>query len=450
MSLYKFQQEDVETLVDRRRSMLCHQMGLGKTRIAALCLQRWGGRAIVFAKKNDLYMWEDEIEQNTLLKPLIYDGKPHERKKLRAAWSSGEFNVLLTHYAYVKEVLSEISKVFGSIVADEYHLYGLINRKSVTFKMFKLFESVNMLLLTGTPIRRNPSDLWGPLHLLDRKNYRSYWKFVSQYCTQVEDPWTGITEILPKAKNPKALRYLLYTRFMIRRTKDEIKEQLPSKKLRVIIPISMTKQQKKLYRDLSQDMLARIENAETEEELLYLVSTAAEKVLRLRQLLISPKLLGGSAYGAAIEHLTYNLRNDPDLHKAVFVTCPFREGVRVIEEAIKVRVGDHVEIYTIMGGMREGEAYYKIKRFQESTKQRVLVCTTRSATGFTATAAKIHYAIGAEWSAVDNVQAEDRIHRIGQTEDVVLNYYMHKETVERKVLRIVGQKMYAEKSALGK
>lgn len=458
MSLYSFQREDVNTLVGRRRSMLCHQMGLGKTRIAAKCIEEWKAKAVVFCKKNDMLTWEEEILAATKLVPLVYTGNPKARVLLQEAWKSGQFQVLITHYSFLDEVREVFGSVWPTVVADEYHLYGLINRKSVTFKSFKEIRSLNMLLLTGTPIRRDPSDLWGPIHLIDRKNYTSFWKFVDTHCVVQED-WLGHKKIMPYAKNPTTLRYLLYERLMIRRTKDEIKDQLPSDKLRAIKFVEPTDEQRRLYRELDRNMIAQLEQVEDIDQLNYILAkTAPEKVLRLRQLLVSPRVLGARSLGASIEYLIDALsdlaRETPAGptgydNAAAFIATPFRLGVEVIEEAL-AKALPHFARYVVMGGMKDGEAHETVKKFQSHIGNRVLISTIRSATGYTATAAKVGFFVGAEWSAVDNVQAEDRIHRIGQTEDVVLTYIVNRNTVEGRVLRVVGDKMLAEKSALGK
>lgn len=451
MSLYQFQAEDVLKIVPRKRQLLTHHPGLGKTRIAVKCIEAWRERAIVFCRKNDIYIWEDEILQNTNLKPLIYNGKISERKAQREQWESGDFDIFITHYAYTKEVLEKVSRFWGTLIADEYHLYGLINRKSITFKMFKFFKTVNILFITGTPVRRDPSDLWAPIHLIDPKNYRSYWRFVNMYCEQEED-YFGNKRIKPRPKNPKALQYLLYSRFMVRRAKSEIEDQLPSQKARAVLLVEMNPEQKKMYNAMDKQMLIELESVETPEQLEYIIaSSGAEKVIRLRQLLISPKLLGGKSNGGALDDLLDRLEAHlaEPIPPAIYVCTPFRLGVDIIAEAINKRFIAYTTS-KLMGGLGAEKSHEIIQSFQDGTTPRVLITTIKSAVGFTAHAAKVGYFLGAEWSAIENVQAEDRIHRIGQTNDVVINYLVHRKTVERKVLKVVGDKMIAEQSTLGK
>ncbi|MDD4955778.1 MAG: hypothetical protein PHP17_07075, partial [Candidatus Omnitrophica bacterium] len=59
-----------------------------------------------------------------------------------------------------------------------------------------------LLPVTGTPMRRNPSDLFTVLHLLDRNNrtdcLHSFWSFVDKWCIAIKDVFGYTIEKMPK------------------------------------------------------------------------------------------------------------------------------------------------------------------------------------------------------------------------------------------------------------
>lgn len=44
-------------------------------------------------------------------------------------------------------------------------------------------------VLTGTPIVNNPGDIYPLLHLWRKRDYKSYWNFVGEWCKVVKTPW---------------------------------------------------------------------------------------------------------------------------------------------------------------------------------------------------------------------------------------------------------------------
>jgi SNF2 family DNA or RNA helicase len=66
---------------------------------------------------------------------------------------------------------------------------------------------------------------------------------------------------------------------------------------------------------------------------------------------------------------------------------------------------------------------------RDRSVRKALVYTIKSGASFTAHSASTAFFVGYEWSAIDNLQAEDRIHRLGQTDPVNIYYFMHKNTI---------------------
>lgn len=70
----------------------------------------------------------------------------------------------------IEKKIREFSKLFNGVVIDESHLKGLKNHKSLNYKLCKKIskDSAFRYGLTGTPMGRNPMDLWPQFFLVDR------------------------------------------------------------------------------------------------------------------------------------------------------------------------------------------------------------------------------------------------------------------------------------------
>jgi SNF2 family DNA or RNA helicase len=64
---------------------------------------------------------------------------------------------------------------------------------------------------------------------------------------------------------------------------------------------------------------------------------------------------------------------------------------------------------------------------------------------FNAFSASNAFFVGAEWSAIENWQAEDRIHRIGQVSDRVNIYYLlYPDTIDDPILQRLDENTFAQ------
>lgn len=74
--------------------------------------------------------------------------------------------------------------------------------------------------LTGTPILNNPGDLFPLLHLRNKREFRSYWNFVGDFCRVTKTPWA--TEVGQLRKGMEEEFQELVASFALRRTLADI------------------------------------------------------------------------------------------------------------------------------------------------------------------------------------------------------------------------------------
>jgi SNF2 family DNA or RNA helicase len=275
--------------------------------------------------------------------------------------------------------------------------------------------------LTGTPVRRGPQDLYAPLHLINDYIFSSYWEFVNKHCITIKDTF-GIT-IEPRPKDVQSFKDMLKP-YMIRRTKKEVLHELPPK-TRQAIPIQMLPEQERIYNKLLTDMFYEDQGGS-----FIITPSKATLILRLRQLLVAPRLLGIDADSAALEALKEMAEEHFNAGRSIVVCTPFKEGVYCILEELEKLPGLSGHLYMIKGQQTAEEIHKTTQGFQQDKSVRkALVYTIKSGASFTAHSASTAFFVGYEWSAIDNLQAEDRIHRLGQTDPVNIYYFMHKNTI---------------------
>lgn len=97
---------------------------------------------------------------------LSYHGSTKRRKELRQGWNDKHhFNVCITSYALASRDAHIFKrKAWYYMVLDEAHM--IKNFKSQRWNILLMFRSYRRLLLTGTPLQNNLTELWALLQFL--------------------------------------------------------------------------------------------------------------------------------------------------------------------------------------------------------------------------------------------------------------------------------------------
>lgn len=437
--LRPYQQEGVQKLLAGRHFLNFDDMGLGKTvqtLTATIKRINVGDKVIIFCPNKALYVWQDEINKWCHMDSLIYAGTPKQRTKLRD--QIAEYTFIITTYGMAAE-LSTLP--WDGLIADEIHEAGLLNHKTKTYGIFeKLCKKLSWFyLLTGTPVRQGVIDLYAPLHLVAPEVFKSYWQFVNTHCIVMETPFGKSIERNPK--NIAEFRKIL-DNYMVRRLKSEVLKDLPGKQ-RQPIPLQMTKVQEKAHKDILEEFIY------VDDDALVISPNAMTAMLKARQLLVTPRLLGIDDDGAALEYIAEEGKMLLDNNRPFVVFTPFRSAIPIIEDVIASKCPG-TKIYKLMGGLKPTEFAHQWQGFMEDKNNRkVLLCTIKSGASFHATCAADVFFLGYEWDFNYNTQAEDRCCRLGQTNFVHCNYLLHKGTVDENVREKLNSKQDASNWIIG-
>lgn len=435
IELRDYQQRAVNKMLKQKRIILADEQGLGKTLTSLFAMTKLTQdkpEILVLGPRVALGTWKAEAEKWFGADSIIYSGDstPKQREKLWQEYLIKRPMLFIATYAMLKEIL-EKKQAWQGIIADEYHKVGLMNHKTNTFKKFKKLQCKNLFLLTGTPVKKNPADLYAPLHLCD-KQFDNYWRFVYKHCVVIEDMFGKTIE--PKPAQPKKFSQMIHP-YMIRRKKSKVLKELPPLQ-RQAIRLEMTKRQKKLYKDLVEnDMI------ETSEGDVIACPNKATTVLRLRQLLVSPWIFGDKERGSALEFLKNEVEDLMLNNKPVAICTPFKAGVHLIEEMLSSLTS---HIYKIHGDMKGSPREVADKFQKDPNKQKIVIFTIASGMSFDLYEADTLYFVGANWTADDNKQAEARIHRMGQKNKALIKYLLHPGTIDDEILTKLDSNTMAE------
>ncbi len=413
----------------RLGGILADDMGLGKTIQVLTLLKSLPKTApsLVVCPRSLIYNWAAEIEKfypDTSY--LVYHGTPEERERMLADFPVQE--IIITTYDIVNRDEKNISKIgFSYCILDEAQL--IKNHRTQRSQMIKKVKSGHRLVITGTPIENSLDELWSIFDFLIPGYLGTKQKFTTVYGTPIKN---GDQEVLRLLKQKVAP-------FILRRRKDEVLTELPEK---VIMQqkVFMTKLQEDTYRTIL---------AQVREEVLETVSlkglersqiTVLAALTKLRQVcnhprLILPELAPDTESGKVEVLLELIMEAISEGHKVV-VFSQFVKMLKIIEAKFReIRIA-----YEYLDGSTR-DRMERINRFNENQDIGVFLISLKAGgVGINLTSADIVIHVDPWWNPMVENQATDRVHRIGQKNQVMVYKLITTGTVEEKMLQLQKKK----------
>jgi SNF2 family DNA or RNA helicase len=417
-------------LMKGKKIIMGDDMGTGKTLQTLTAIEALDLTRVIIVVPNSLkYNWEEEINKWTDSKCLVMDGGRKTRESIIEQYKNDKsIRYLITNYASVRnyEGLQKIK--WQAEVYDEAH--KLKNRKSQQTKKAKKIKAEYTFLLTGTPILNRAEELWSLLNKLYPKKFSSYWRFVENYC-EMRDNGFGI-DILEGDEHQKEQLRQLIAPVMIRRTKKEVMPELPEK-IHRDLPVKLEGKQAKIYKEMEQNMFTELENGE-----IVAAPVVIAQLMRLRQIAISPELIGEEGAKSAKFKALLELVEDNIEDQKIVVFSQFKQAIKLFGKILTDKGIDWLEVSGDVKGKARQQA---TNEFQNNPDKRIMLATIEAASlGLTWTAANIGVFLDRHWTPAINRQAEDRLHRMGQKGDVTIVNMIAKGTVEERIQLMLADK----------
>ncbi|KAL8940784.1 MAG: hypothetical protein Q9211_002106 [Gyalolechia sp. 1 TL-2023] len=241
--------------------ILADEMGLGKTvqLISFLAFLRehgTNGPFLILGPLSTVTNWVNEFKRWAPKIPVVmYHGNPHTRAQIRKQQLKGDsknerFPVVCTSY----EICMRDKKYLASyhwkfIVVDEGHRLKNFNCKLV--KELKQYPAESRMILTGTPLQNNLSELWSLLNFLLPEAFADLEQFELFFDFSDVQSNNGSENALTQEKKKETINSLhaILKPFLLRRVKSDVENNLP-KKREYIIYAPLTPLQKELYRNI--------------------------------------------------------------------------------------------------------------------------------------------------------------------------------------------------------
>jgi SWI/SNF-related matrix-associated actin-dependent regulator 1 of chromatin subfamily A len=449
-----YQRAGIAYAAARTNTLIGDEMGLGKTIQAAGVINATPSirKVLVVCPASLKINWERELRK-WLVRPLSIG-------VANGGWPATD--VVIVNYDVLRKFDAEIKAVDWDLaIFDECHYVknGKAQRTQAIFgkwdadaKAWKVapIRAARRLFLTGTPILNRPKELWTIVHALDRQGLGANWRgFHVRYCAghQTEYGWD-----IDGASNLPELNSKLRAAFMIRRLKSEVLTELPAKRRQVIV----------------------LEPSKKARALIERQNALAERVTKAKEALAAskasedPKAFEAAvaaledASGAAFEEMSA-LRHEIALAKLPQVIEHVRDALdgsegkilvfahhRDVVEALTKEFAD-VGAVKLMGGASADDKQAAIDRFQTDPSCRVFVGSIKAAgVGITLTAATHVVFAEQDWTPGWNQQAEDRAHRIGQRESVLIQYVVLDGSLDAHIAQVNVDKAAIADAALDK
>jgi len=432
-------------------------MGVGKTMMglaAGLCYkpQVW----LIIGSKPSLNNWRNEVKKwiPELASPHLFQivaGTPGKRQEQYKNQEALFFATTAGSFIRDIEWLKERRTRFDVITIDEPQKFGLRNRNTEGFKSIKSLiahveERFTVKLInamTGTWTSKGPPQMWPMLNILEPSTFRSYWKFVRQFCI-VNKGMFG-TEIFGP-QNTEGLA-LITSPYVYTVGEKEASSHLPPLQ-RILLPVELSKDESTIYDQMLYHMFVEVDRENEEGEVLT-VQTILAKTMKLRQLVCCPQILDPSLpVGSAIETIIDKIKESDELpnwrHNIVYTPflpslAPFRA---VLSEALDMPLPD---IMIVRGGMETDELDHVEKRFRQRPETMILA-SLKASQAWNAESALNCYFAGFEWDQDENKQAEGRTRRTDGVQKLIRAYYCHiPNSITSDMLEVLNHKEYMNK-----
>lgn len=400
---------------------LADDMGLGKTiqTIALLLSHAKNGASLVIMPTSVLMNWRDEIMKFAPSLNTIILRSATDREE--AVKNAGPQDIVLSTYGLLpseEELLK--NKTWNIIVLDEAHT--IKNKETKTSKVAMQLEGKFRLLLTGTPLQNHLSEIWNLFQFATPGLLTNYTQFTQEFITPIErDQDKERQRLLKKILSP----------FILRRTKNEVLNELPEK-TEITLKVELTDAERALYERFRDEAILNLEDGSITP-----IQALAE-LTRLRQTacnaaLVLPKKEAESIPSSKMETFLKLVEELQQNHHRALVFSQFTSHLALVQAELKKR---DIAYQYLDGSTTPTDRLKRVDEFQKGDMPLFLISLKAGGTGLNLTAADYVIHLDPWWNPAIEDQASDRAYRIGQDKPVTVYRLIAENTIEEKILAL--------------
>jgi chromodomain-helicase-DNA-binding protein 7 len=462
-----------------RSCVLADEMGLGKT-IQTICflheLQNRDttqvcGPFIIVAPLSLIAQWQSELEiWSPDMNCIVLHGNQEARemiveheffyketftnkedcKSLRKA-NACKFHILLTTFEMAAKDISILRKIkWQVLIVDEAH--RLKNKESRLFEQLTQLPREHCVLLTGTPLQNKTEELWALLNFADKEKFENQEFFLGQFGD------------LKNADQVAKLHDVLKP-YLLRRVKEDVEKSLPPKE-ETIVEVALTSTQKQFYKAIYEKNTVFLFKGTKSSNQPSLMNVMME----LRKCCNHPYLIKGvedrivsetPQEDRPVDFYTQKMIESSGKLVLLDKLLPrlFQQGHKVLIFSQMVRVLNILEDFLrargyvyerLDGSSRASDRNDAVDRFKKPSLKRfvMLLSTKAGGLGLNLTVADTVIIYDSDWNPQNDLQAQARAHRIGQTRAVMVYRLLTRKTYEMHMFHQASLKLGLDRAVL--
>lgn len=424
-TLWDYQVKGVEFLLaSNARALLADEQGLGKTpqTLAVIKLQREAlTPAIVVAPSSVTNQWFAEIREKLgvqgFLTQVIKSGKE---------MAAPGFDIYVITYDLLKneKCFDLVKDNIKLVVIDECQRIKnhLSDRAKAIQRICKNVEHI--IPLSGTPIKNHAGEYFTVLNLIAPRMFPHYATFIERECDSYHNGWGYKVGGL---RNPEAFHEKTKD-IILRRTKDEVLPDLPAK-TRKFFHCELDRRMNKAYAEALQEL----------EDAYYNDDSAFAK--QSCMLAIMTKMRQVTGIGKVAQCLDFTTEFIESCERKIVIFVHHHAAANMMVESYNKWAAENEQEPCLNLVAGSGDEKQRIVDQFRTGSARVMVASTQAAgEGLNLQFCSDAVMLERQWNPPNEVQAEDRFHRFGQTWPVSITYMIATETIDEYFTEIVEVK----------
>lgn len=398
---YDFQVEDARTIVGKKKAMLGHDMGCGKTFISTLVGMSIPEKKLVICPETLRLNWKKELEQANKGADIKVIYSKDKTPVFGKDWTIMGYKTAVKFADLIRD------EHYNCMFVDEAHKCKAVNNfgkpssKQAQTVMDLAQGMTYTYLLTGTPMPTRNKDLYNELIMLGEIKPNAKYAFHRFGVTYCNGHNNGFGWDYNGSSNIEELHDIL-CKYMTRRLKSDVLPNLTKQRMPIFIETPLSRE----YRDI--------------EKRLHCMSDG-DTYMGLA--MAGRRLLSKCKVDSAIELADTIVESE----ESVVLVAEFDETLDKMME----HYGD--EACCIRGGMSDTAKQKAIDEFQSGQKKVCCINLIAAGVGITLTKAHNMVICDYDWTPANMTQVEDRICRTGQNEHCNIFYICHEGAILDKI-----------------
>jgi superfamily II DNA or RNA helicase len=414
--------------------VLADDMGLGKTLQAiALIADARDSQAeagppppwLVVAPASVVHNWAAEVERFAPSLSVVAIGETSAKRGTGLADTTRRADVVVVSYTLFRLDFDEFDALeWSGLVLDEAQFVK--NHQSKAYACARRLDVPTKLAITGTPMENNLMELWSLLSITAPGLFPSPKRFAEYYQRPIErEADSERLALLRRRIRP----------FMLRRTKEEVADDLPPKQEQVL-ELDLHPRHRKLYdthlQRERQKVLGLLGDLDSNRFQIF------QSLTMLRQLSLDASLIDDKHAGIPSAKLDALMEMLDDVVAEGHRVLVFSQFTRYLALA-RARLDAAGIRHAYLDGRTRNRGKV-IDGFRDGSAPVFLISLKAGGFGLNLTEADYVVLLDPWWNPATEAQAVDRAHRIGQAKQVMVYRLVSRGTIEEKVMALKAEK----------